>query len=190
MSPRERLVVSGGIGSGKSTVIGVFGSLGWSVIDADQVGHRVLTDPLVIVAVGARWPKAVTGGEVNRAALAATVFADDKELAVLEQMTQPRIVDEVERWVRRQVSPTVVEVSVLNLARPDWGPVAIVHAPRLVRIERAVERGMSRADVEARMAAQMPDSDLLAAADFVIDNQGTPDQLRGHATQLAVWLRQ
>ena len=60
MRPHQRVVVAGGIGSGKSTVISALSELGWSVINADQVGHEVLMDPDVIESVAARWPQAVS----------------------------------------------------------------------------------------------------------------------------------
>ena len=190
MTPRGRLVVSGGIGSGKSTVVGVLRALGWSSIDADEVGHEVLTDPAVVEAVRARWPKAVVRGEVQRAGLGAIVFSDTRELAALEDITHPPITEKIESWISKSALPKVVEVSVLKVARPDWGPLAIVHAPLAIRMKRAVGRGMARDDAEARMAAQPPDREWLAAADVVIDNQGTLDELQKAAKQLAANLRQ
>lgn len=177
MSPRLRVVVSGGIGSGKSTVTGVLSELGWSVINADVVGREVLTEPAVVALVATRWPAAVVGGEVSRGALAEAVFADRVELRALEEITQPLIVDRIEEWLEASPKPTAVEVSVLKVVSPQWGTLAIVHAPRGLRKQRALQRGMTPADVEARMAVQPSDSELLAAAGVVIDNQGTVDEL-------------
>ena len=189
MRPHQRVVVAGGIGSGKSTVISALSELGWSVINADQVGHEVLMDPDVIEAVAARWPQAVSGGAVNRSALAEVVFADPGELAALEGMTHPRIVGRIERWVETSVEPLAVEISVLKVAEPRWGPLVIVSAPESVRRERALERGMAAADVEARMASQPSDSELLAAADIVIDNQGTVEDLVQSVRRFDQWAR-
>jgi dephospho-CoA kinase len=183
------VVVAGGIGSGKSTVIGALSELGWSVINADEVGHEVLMDPEVIGAVAARWPMTVTDGEVNRSALAAVVFTDPGELSALEGITHPRIVARIDSWVDSVAEPLAVEVSVLKVAGPRWGLLAIVHAPLSVRTQRALERGMKASDVDARMAVQLSDSEFLAAADVVIDNQGTTAKLLERVQRLDSWLR-
>ncbi|HUP16943.1 MAG TPA: dephospho-CoA kinase [Acidimicrobiia bacterium] len=189
MRPRQRVVVAGGIGSGKSTVISALSELGWSVINADQVGHEVLMDPDVTETVAARWPQAVREGAVNRSTLAKVVFADPGELVALEGMTHPLIVGRIESWVETSVEPLAVEISVLKVAAPEWGPLVIVSAPESVRRERALERGMKPADVEARMASQPSDSELLAAADIVIDNQGTVEDLAASVRRFDQWAR-
>jgi dephospho-CoA kinase len=189
MSSRQRVVVAGGIGSGKSTVIGLLSDLGWAVINADQVGHEVLTDPEVIAAIGARWPRAVTQGEVSRSALASEVFSDPDHLAALEDITHPLIVGRIDRWVDSTAEPLAVEISVLKVAQPSWGALVLVHAPLSIRKERAIERGMAAADVEARMAVQPSDSELLAAADVVIDNQGAPEDLAESVRRFDEWAR-
>jgi dephospho-CoA kinase len=189
MRPHQRVVVAGGIGSGKSTVTAALFELGWSVINADQVGHEVLMDPEVIKAVVTRWPAAVTGGTVNRSTLAEVVFADPKELASLEGITHPLIVGRIERWLETAVEPLAVEISVLKVADPLWGPLVIVNAPKSVRWERALERGMTAADVEARMAFQRSNSELLAVADVVIDNQGTVEDLVESVRRFDQWAR-
>lgn len=189
MRPHQRVVVAGGIGSGKSTVIAGLSEFGWSVINADQVGHEVLMDPEVVEAVAARWPGAISDGAVNRSALAKVVFADPRELAALEAITHPRIVGRIESWVETSDEPLAVEISVLKVAEPGWGPLVIVHAPAAVRKERALERGMAVADVEARMASQPSDTELLAAADVVIDNQGTVEDLAESVRRFDSWAR-
>lgn len=189
MSPCPSVVVAGGIGSGKSTVIDALSELGWSVINADQVGHQVLLEPPVIEALAARWPLAATGGGVNRSKLASIVFSTPEALSALEEITHPRIVGRIDDRVNSLHKPFAIEVSVLKVARPRWGPLVIVHAPRTIRKERALERGMMPADVEARMALQPSDAGLLAAADLVIDNQGTVADLAESVRQLDKWAR-
>lgn len=189
MRPHQRVVVAGGLGSGKSTVITALSELGWSVINADQVGRDVLMDPEVIEAVAARWPVAVAGGEVSRPALAEIVFADSGALSALEELTHPRIVGRIERWVESSSEPLAVEISVLKVAKPQWGPLVIVHSPSSVRRERALERGMAATDVEARMASQPSDSELLAAAHVVIDNQGALEDLFKGVRRFDQWAR-
>jgi dephospho-CoA kinase len=189
MSPSPSVVVAGGIGSGKSTVMGLLSELGWSVINSDQVGHEVLLETPVIEAVAARWPLAVVGGRVDRSTLASLVFSTPEELSALEDITHPRIVGRISERVNRLPKPLAIEVSVLQVARSGWGPLAIVHASAAVRRQRALERGMTAADVESRMAVQPSDIELLGAADLVIDNQGTVEELTQSVRQLDRWAR-
>lgn len=189
MRPHQRVVVAGGIGSGKSTVIAALSQLGWSVINADQVGRDVLTDSEVIETVAARWPTTISNGEVSRPALAKIVFTDPGELSALEDLTHPLIVGRIEAWIETAPEPLAVEISVLKVASPRWGALVIVHSPVSLRRERALERGMAATDVEARMAAQSSDSELLAAADVVIDNQGTLEDLVESVGRFDQWAR-
>ena len=129
MTPCPSVVVAGGIGSGKSTVTGALSELGWSVINADQIGHEVLLEPQVIEAVAARWPLAAIASGVNRSTLASIVFSAPEELLALEEITHPRIVGRIDERVNKIGKPLAIEVSVLKVATPRWGPIVIVHAP-------------------------------------------------------------
>lgn len=188
MSSCRRVVVAGGIGSGKTTVLDILAALGWSVISADAVGREVLTDPVTVEAVGALWPEAVENGEVSRSALAAVVFGDLHKLEVLESISHPQIIDRINQWLRSSRLPTAVEVSVPKVVQPAWGSLVVVHAPVATRKQRALERGMAIADLEARIAAQLSDSDLLVRADIVIDNQGSVAALKKSVERFSVWL--
>ena len=189
MSPCPSVVVAGGIGSGKSTVMGTLSELGWSVINGDEVGHEVLLEPFVVEAVAARWPLATVGGRVDRRALASIVFSAPEELSALEEITHPRIVGRIDERVNSLPKPLAIEISVLKVTRPRWGPLVIVHAPLATRKERALERGMMAADVEARMAAQPSDVELLGTADLVLDNHGTVEKLTESVRRLDKWAR-
>jgi len=189
MSPRQSVVVAGGIGSGKSTVIAALSQLGWSVINADLVGHEVLTDPDIVEGVRKRWPETVVGTEVVRSRLASIVFSTPEALTALESLTHPGIVGRIDAWVEATSGPKAIEVSVLKVDRPGWGPIVMVHAPAGLRLQRALERGMDAADAKTRMASQPPDTELLAAADFVIDNQGTVANLKQMVGRFDRWVR-
>jgi dephospho-CoA kinase len=167
----------------------ILSELGWSVISADTVGHEVLSDPSVLAAVAARWPSAVTDGQVSRPALAGIVFREREEISALERITHPVIVGRIDRWVDSSSEPGAIEVSVLKVARPQWGPLVIVHAARDVRRERALKRGMAETDLEARMTLQPSDSEMLAAAQIVIDNNGTVDELSDSLRKFDEWIR-
>ena len=185
----QRFVITGGIASGKTMVVDLLFGAGWSVIKADLVGHQVLTDPDVVDAVAAKWPTVVAEGKVSRSELAGVVFANPDHLAVLEAITQPLIVDRIDRWIEGASGLLAVEVPVLKATRTWWGPLVVAHAPRILRRERALARGMAPADVDARMTVQPSDSELLASADFVIDNHGTIENLAVAVRRFDGWAR-
>ena len=185
----QRFVITGGIASGKTMVVDLLSGAGWSVIKADVVGHQVLTDPGVVDAVTAKWPAVAVNGEVSRSELARVVFASPDHLSALEAITQPLIVDRIDRWMESTVGLLAVEVPVLKVTRTRWGPVVVAYAPLILRRERALARGMAPADVDARLAVQPSDSGLLAAADFVIDNHGTIGDLELAVRRFDAWAR-
>ncbi len=156
------------------------------VVDADRVGHTVL-EPYgeAYAAVRRRWPQVVTGGRVDRAALAEVVFSDRAELARLEEITHPairrRILDMVADTPHRLV---VVEVPLRGDFMGEGWMRVVVDAPDEVRVERLRARGMDEADILRRMKAQPSRSEWLAWADFVVDNAGNEPQLESEVDRL------
>ncbi len=184
------VLLSGGIGAGKSEVGRRLGARGADVIDADRVGHEVLEPGGdAFASVAARWPQVVAAGRIDRAALGRIVFADPAELAALEAMTHPAIAARIAARVassgRRVV---VVELPLtVDLFGPGWVRV-VVDAPEHVRRRRLAARGMAPADVDARLAAQPDRDEWLAAADYVVDNSGERDALEDEVDRLWEWL--
>jgi dephospho-CoA kinase len=177
MSDGKSLVITGGIGTGKSAVSGFLAALGWSVSDADQVGHSVLQIPGVVSEIESQWPAVVQGGLVDRKRLGDAVFASPAELARLEAVTHPRIQNRLDAWLESTKGPRAIELSVARLRREGWGPVVVVDAPESLRIERVSERGLDHSAVLARIAAQPGRQEWLQLADFVILNAGPIEEL-------------
>jgi dephospho-CoA kinase len=174
-----RIVVSGGIGSGKSTVTARLRELGAVVIEADLLGHEVLEpDGTAFAAVAARWPAAVVDGTISRPALAAIVFSDLDQLSELESLTHPAIAAEIAHLVQAAgSSPVVLELPVaLDLVGPGWIRV-VVEAEEEARMSRAVGRGGDEDDIRQRMEAQASPQEWRRAADYVIGNDGTKAEL-------------
>jgi dephospho-CoA kinase len=174
-----RLIVSGGIGSGKSTVVDLLGRLGAVVIEADKIGHEILEPGGGAYAdIAARWPEVVRDGRIDRARLASIVFSDTAQLEELEALTHPRIAAEIERRVAAAAaSDVVVELPLLSdLLGTGWIRV-VVDAPPDVRLARAVARGFSEQDAANRIAAQPPGAAWVARAHHVIDNTRSLEDL-------------
>jgi dephospho-CoA kinase len=174
-------VIIGPLGAGKSAVAAALARRGAFVVDADSIGHAVLAPGgEAFDAVAARWPSVVVDEAgvpaIDRARLAAIVFADPGELAALEELTHPHIVARIEEMVAAAPDQVVaVEMPLIDPPLP-WHRLVVV-APTPLRYRRAVARGMEPEDVTRRMQAQ-PDVDRWrAAADSVIDNDGTLENL-------------
>jgi dephospho-CoA kinase len=176
-----RVGLSGGIGSGKSTVAQRFSELGAVVIDADQLARDVVAPGSEgLAAIAARFGDAVLeeDGSLNRPALGAVVFADEQARRDLEQLTHPRIAARTAELVAQAPADAVVVHDVPLLVEKHLGPgyhlVVVVGADERTRLRRLMEtRGMTEDDVRSRMAAQATDEQRRAAADVWLDNSGT-----------------
>ncbi len=190
-STGKRLVLlSGGIGAGKSEVGRRLAAMGAEVIDADRVGHEVLEPGgEAHSAVTDRWPEVVEDGRVDRAALGRIVFADPEELRALEAISHPAIAARIAARVAASERPVVVVELPLtvDLFGAGWDRV-VVDAPDDVRRWRLVARGMAPADIDARIAAQPDRAEWRDAADYVVDNAAGLDALAGEVEALWEWL--
>lgn len=173
--------LTGGIGSGKSTVARLLEARGAWIVDADVVARRVVEPGTpALAALVERFGEGILAadGTLDRAALATVAFADEQSRKDLEGITHPAI--NAEFLARMQAAPegsiVVCDVPLLaesKAAQARGYPVVIVvEAPRELRLARLEERGVSRADAEARMAAQATDEQRREIATHVIDNSG------------------
>jgi dephospho-CoA kinase len=179
------LVVTGAIGSGKSTASKLFESFGAIRVDLDVLSRDVLESAEGSAFARTHWPHAVISGIVDRATLARTVFANPAELRRLEAFVHPRVMALFEQRFT-SVTPLVVEVSVPALKIEDafW---VVVDTARHFRDERLLARGMAPADIESRIAAQPTRGEWLTIADAVLSNGESEAQLRQDAAALWDW---
>jgi dephospho-CoA kinase len=173
------LGLTGGIGSGKSTVAELLRRRGAVVIDADAIAREVVEPGMpALAALVERFGEEILrpDGSLDRPALARLAFVDDESRAALEAITHPAIGEEFLRRVAAAEPGTVVVHDVPLLVESkrgfDYGAVIVVEAPREVRLRRLESRGVPRADAEARMAAQATDEERRAIATWVLDNAG------------------
>jgi len=184
--------LTGGIGSGKSTVAGMLSVRGAVVLDSDVLAREAVEPGTSgFDAVVARFGDGVLGsdGTLDRHALASIVFADDAARADLEAIVHPAVRRAIAEAVAANAhtddvvvvdSPLLIETS----AHEGFPLVVVVTASADARVARLVERGMDEADVGARMAAQMPLEEKVALADLVVDNDGTPAELEERVDRL------
>lgn len=172
-------LLCGGIGSGKSVVRRLFEDHGLVSIDADSVGHEVLrSGGAGFPAVSEAWPDVVVGGEVDRKRLGSIVFADPAALARLEGITHPHIFALIEERLSSLAKPVVVEIPLLVQPFSGTWRRIVVDTTDDLRLERAIARGLEEEQVRRRMASQPARQQWLAAADLVIPNHGTIEDLQ------------
>jgi len=184
--------LTGGIGSGKSTAAGRFAELGALVIDADALAREVVEPGTEgLAAVVAEFGEQVLdgAGRLDRPALARVVFGDDAARGRLNAILHPRIRARAAELIAAAPPGTVVVQDVpLLVETGQSGPydlVVVVEAPDELRVRRlGRDRGMPAEEVRARMAAQATDEQRRAAADVVLINDGTPEDLRAKVDAL------
>ncbi len=186
--------LTGGIGSGKSTVAAHFRSLGLPVVDADRLARDVVepgTEGLaeVVAAFGAE----VVGadGRLDRARLASLVFSDVEARLRLESILHPRVRDAARgafaRLAESGARLACYEVPLLFETGQEehYRPVVLVSAAPETQVERAVARDKSHeAAIRARIAAQHPPEDKLRRADYVIHNDGSREATLAQAERV------
>ena len=167
------VLVGGGIGAGKSSVLKIFEDHGFAVISTDDVGRDLLAPGSTIVEmVRGLWPEVVVGSTVDRELLAGIVFDDPSELLRLEEITHPAIEERVRFQIAQCRTPVAIEVPLMKVFREDrFSRVAVV-AAREVRMARAIARGSTGEDVRRRMANQPTQDQWRDWADVVVDNSG------------------
>jgi dephospho-CoA kinase len=177
-----RVGLTGGIGSGKSTVAGRLAEHGAVVIDADKIAREVVepgTEGLAEVRA-AFGDGVISDGALDRAKLAEKVFTDEAARATLNGIVHPRIRTRTTELMAAAPADAIVVHDVPLLVEAHLGPayhlVLVVDAPEEDRVHRVVHyRGMAEADARARIRAQASEADRRAAADVWLDNSGTPD---------------
>ena len=180
-------LLSGGIGSGKTTVRELFEELGAQTVDSDSIGHDVIEpEGPAFGEVAARWPEAAEGGTIDRSALGRIVFSDPPALQELERITHPHIVRRVEEVAISSIGLLIVEVPLIKTDLGSGWRRVIVDASASVRLERLVDRGMDSVDAINRMRVQPSRSDWLAIADVVVPNEIDLDELRATLHVLAL----
>ena len=187
--------VTGGIGSGKSTVCGLFERWGARRVDADKVGHAALEDANVQRALIESFGTEIVAedGALDRKALARLAFVSDASRTKLTDVVWPEVGRRLRDIVAQAESSgdafLVIEASLL-LEKGDpegiYELMVVVTAQDEIRIKRAMARlGISEADVRSRMQHQMPEKEKVKLADYVIVNDGSLETLERQAK--SVW---
>ncbi len=181
----KRIGVTGGIGTGKTTVCHFLRALGCEIFSADIEAKRLQeTDPDVIAGIKKIFGEAIyENGLPDRKRIAEIIFHDEKKLSELNALIHPKVFrafDEAARRAEAEGKPMIAkEAAILFESGGEKGldAILVVAADLDIRLARLHARGLSEADIRARMSRQFSQDELLKRADIVIWNNGSLDKL-------------
>lgn len=189
-----RLAITGSIGMGKSTVAAMFAEAGIPLFDADAE-VRAMQGPggSLVPRIEERFPGTTREGAVDRDLLAARVLGDRDELAALESIVHPAVMDKREQFIagHRDAPALLFDIPLLFETRGEgvFDKVIVVSAPADVQSRRVLERpGMTAAKFAQILARQMPDAVKRDRADFVIDTGGELTETRAQVDKILACL--
>ena len=191
--------LTGGIGSGKSSVAERLVALGAGLVDADAT-VKALQRPgeAVFDAMVAHFGPEIVGGdgELDRPAIAAIVFSDEDQLKALNKIVHPAVRTSMQKQ-RDDLAQThqvvILDIPLLvegSSAYADLAGVIVVDVPIETAVERLIEfRGFDEADARARISSQVSREERTKMADFVVDNSGDLDALDGQVAECWAWIQ-
>ena len=166
-------VITGPIGSGKSTAIEYLKNKGFSTVDLDKVSNDILTSDESISFLKEEFPQAIVRGVVDKAILAGIVFKNKDKLTNLENYLHPKVLLELQKIIKNTKNDLFVEVSAPKNIYKDFDCI-VIYAHVDIRIKRLQERGMNYKDIQNRMANQKKD-DWWKSLGIVIQNDNLND---------------
>lgn len=171
-----KIGLTGGIGSGKTTVAHIFELMGIPVYYADAAAKAIVNEDeqlkaLIIEQFG---PNAYKDGVLNRSYISSVIFEDKEKLAVLNNLVHPATIQNAEQWMQKQQAPYTIKEAALIFesgSQENLDMVIGVFAPKSLRIHRTMQRdGVSRDEVLKRMSNQVNENIKMRLCDFVIHN--------------------
>ncbi len=191
-----RIGLTGGIGSGKTTVAKIFETLGIPVYYADDAAKRIMNEDAALrEAIQQNFgEESYTNNTLNRSYLASIVFGSAEKLALLNKIVHPLTIADSEAWMQLQTGPYAIKEAALIFESDVWkdlDKVIGVSSPIELRLQRTMVRdGANREAVQARISKQMDEDEKMKRCDFVLYNDETqlliPQVLALHEKLIAI----
>ena len=168
--------LTGGIGSGKTTVAKMFNKLGVPVYFTDDEAKKIMNDSIIVKnkLMDVFGDESYTNGELNRKYLADIVFKNKEQLSIINNIVHPEVEVHFKDWVKKQQAPFLIQESALifeNKRQNDFDKIITVTAPLEIRIQRVMDRdNVSREQILDRINNQMDDAYKVNNSNYIIDN--------------------
>ena len=152
----KAIIITGPIGSGKSTALSIIKKLGYNTIDLDEVSGRILTSNDSIKFLTENFPTTIVDNQVSRKKIADIVFDDKLQLEKLEKFLHPKILNNLNEIINKNEGITFVEVSAPKNIHKEFQTI-VIWSPEEERIKRLQTRGMEIIDIKNRIKSQPKD---------------------------------
>lgn len=184
--------ITGGIGSGKSTVAHILRNRGWRVDSSDDIARDIMDDPAVVEEIAkVLGPDVVEGGSLNRGRIARLIFGSEQGHAearsrvnsIVHPLVLQKHIDLLDQYAMQDCSIAAIETALLYEIGLQGGfdYIILVTAPVEVRAARIMTRGLTREEAMNRITSQLETEETKGDADFIIENAGTLTQLNANA---------
>ena len=189
MSNTKFYGLTGGIGSGKSTVAKMFADLGVPTLDLDKLGHTALTqDEVKAKLIQSFGTSILDGGKIHRGKLAKLAFASPENTQTLNQIMHPAIQQQEQLWREKQTAPyAIIEASVLieSGGVKRMHGLIVVMCSQAIRERRLIARGThNQEQIQTIMQRQCSDAERLQHADYILDNESDLQHLAAQVESL------
>ena len=171
-----KIGLTGGIGSGKTTISSIFESLNIPVFNSDQISKHILqNNKRVIETIVQKFGKSIIkNNQINTAKLAKIVFADQTKLATLNNIMHPHVLNTFNDWIRNKDSKYIIKESAILFESKTYqqlDKIILVQSPLHIRIERTCKRdNRTKEDVKNIIKNQIKDAEAIKYADYIIKN--------------------
>lgn len=191
--------LTGSIAVGKSHVCSVFRELGCRVLDADKTAREVVRPGSAGLArIVEEFGRQVLlpNGELDRPKLGSIVFRDENKRLLLNSIVHPLVMADHDEWLRSAEASDPGGIAIIDAALmiesggyKRFDTLIVVFCEPEIQLERLMRRGLSEAEAEQRIAAQMPQEEKMKFADFLIDTSGSFDETRRQCSEILEELR-
>ena len=184
-----KVAITGNIASGKSVVQAVLEKKGYKVLDTDVVGHEVLKSNSEIITAFSKYDVFNADGSVSREKLGRLVFSDKNLKKKLEAISHPIIKNKIEKFFEENSSERVVFVAIPLLFEANmqslFDKIVLVYANEEIRKQRLIERNnLSAEDAQKRISCQLPQEYKLKFADYILENNGSFENVKAQVERL------
>lgn len=185
----KRIAICGSIASGKTVVQKFLEQMGYKVFDTDEASHKLLTVNNKPLYEAFKSYDAFENGEFSREKVGKLVFSNSKLKQTIELIMHPQIVDEIKEFYETNKSESILFVAIPLLfeAKMEYlfDKIVFVYADDEIRLERLLARNnLSLEYAKARINSQMPQDEKIKKSDYIINNNGTIDELKHQVTKL------